>query len=415
MRQPVKSLKNTSGKAVSIRPFADKSHSRINRLRRIICAGLILGILLSFNLWFPLTRTFPRAPLLIALPQNIIPAVEYLLGGLLITSLTVLIFVKRPAKYLIAVVVLIGLLVLLDQMRLQPWVYQYLLLFIVLALHDRQSSDEQSTRLCIFALQLIVATLYLWSGAQKLNYSFSREVLPQLISPLQNYLSLTQRQMFVLGLGIASIEIFTGCGLLLKETRKLCVWLAIAMHALILGLLIWRGHNSVVWAWNAALMLTVITLFWRSDSHIGRVFDDWQVASTGGRVSLALAALYAVLPILSFWGWGDMYLSGALYSGNTSVAVMRVDERVSEKLPEVAKRQIFRTKGGERMLPLFEWSMAELNVPPYPEARVFKQLARHICKLAEDGSEIELIMKGRPSILDGSYKVTRINCSQLEE
>ena len=110
-----------------------------------------------------------------------------------------------------------------------------------------------------------------------------------------------------------------------------------------------------------------------------------------------------------------MYLSGALYSGNTPVDVVRVDGRVYERLPGVAERQVFTTKGGEQMLPLFEWAMADLNVPPYPETRVYRHIAREVCKLEDGEGRLELIVKERPAILDGSYRVTRTNCAQLNE
>jgi hypothetical protein len=395
--------------------LTDNAATRLAAMRTVISIALLSGIMLSLNLWFPTARTFPRAPLLIALPQAIVQPLEYLLSGLLVGALAALVFAKPPIKYLVAAIILLTLLVLLDQMRLQPWVYQYLLLLIVIALHNWQGRDEQSTRLSLSILQLIIATLYFWSGVQKLNYSFGHEVLPQLLAPLQNHLPLTNMQITLLGIGIALVEIFTGCGLLLKPTRKLCVWLALAMHGLVLVLLIGQGRNHVVWAWNAALMLTIPILFWRSETFIRQTFADWRASNRFGRAAQVLAISCAVLPTLSFWGWWDKYLSGALYSGNTAVAVVRVDKPLYEKLPETAKRQVFTTKSGEQMLPVFEWAMAELNVPPYPEPRVHKQIAREICKLAEDKSQVELIIKGSPAILDGSYKVTRMNCSQLEE
>ena len=395
--------------------FASNVSTRLTALRSVISIALLSGILLSLNLWFPTTRSYPRAPLIIALPQSIVPKVEYLLSGLLVAALVALVFARRLIKYLIAAIISLILLILLDQTRLQPWVYQYLLLLSVIALRRRQSLDEQSSRLNLSILQVIVATLYFWSGAQKLNYSFGHEVLPQLFTQLQNYLPLTQMQISLLGIGIALVEIFTGCGLLLKQTRKLCVWLALAMHGLVLVLLIGQGRNHVVWTWNAALMLITIILFWRSETPVWQTLANWRVSNKFSRISLILAAIYAVLPMLSFWGWWDMYLSGALYSGNTAVAVVRVDRQVYEQLSEMAKRQVFTTKSGEQMLPVFEWSMIELNVPPYPEPRVFEQITREICKFAEDESQVELIMKGSPAILDGSYKVTRMKCSQLDE
>lgn len=257
--------------------------------------------------------------------------------------------------------------------------------------------------------------LYFWSGVQKLNYSFGHEVLPQLLTPLQSYLPLNEIRLSLLGLGIPFVEIFTGCGLLLKQTRTLCLWLAIAMHGVLLGLLIGEGRNSIVWVWNAALMITIIVLFWRSTTFTWQPFATWRASNRFGQAARIFAVVCALLPVLSFWGWWDMYLSGALYSGNTPVAVLRVDQRVYEKLPETVKRQVFTTRNSEQMLPVFEWSMAELNVPPYPERRVFRQLARQVCKLAEDKSDVELVVKERPAILDGSYQVTRTSCAQLEQ
>lgn len=392
-----------------------RDNDRLAAFRRLTSAALLCGIALSINLWFPISRSIPRAPLLLALPQKFVPTVEYFLSSLLAAALVALVFVKRPMKCLIVTIVALILLCLLDQTRLQPWVYQYLALFVVLALDHQQSRGERPTVLTLSALQLILAALYFWGGLQKLNFSFSHEVLPQLLKPLENILVLSPRQLSVLGLGIATIEILTGIGLLLTQTRKLCICLALAMHGLILGLLIAQHQNSVVWAWNGALVLMVVVLFWRSDNSIGQVFSYWRAGNTGSRASIIVTALYVVLPVLSFWGWWDLYLSGALYSGNNPVAVVRVEEKVYENLAPTPKRQVFVTGSGERMLPLYEWSMAELNVPPYPEFRVYQQLTRELCSFAEDKSQVELIVKTRPAVMDGSYKVVRMNCSDLDE
>lgn len=383
---------------------------RLTILRAVIGTGFIFGIVLSLRLWFPTARSFPRAPLIVAFPDNVVPALEYLLSVLLLFALVALIFVKRPFKYLIAAIILLSVLVVLDQTRLQPWVYQYLLLFVVTALYYRQ---HESARISLPTLQLIVASLYFWGGIQKLNYSFAHEVLPQILASLQNGLMLSQTQLSVLGVAIAGMETLIGCGLLVRKTRWLAVWLALAMHASILVLLIVQGRNSVVWIWNAALVLIVMVLFWRSDTSLVPVFSGWREANASARLSIILAVVCAVLPVLSFRGWWDMYLSSALYSGNTVVAVVRLDGPTYKNLPAVAKRQIFAMKSGEQMLPFFEWSMADLNVPPYPERRVFIQVARAVCKFGGEDSHAELIMKGSPAILDGSYQVTRIDCSHL--
>jgi hypothetical protein len=84
-------------------------------------------------------------------------------------------------------------------------------------------------------------------------------------------------------------------------------------------------------------------------------------------------------------------------------------------LPATAKEQLFQVAStGEEMLPLLEWSMADLNVPVYPEIRVYQQVAREICKLATNKNDVELIVKTRPEIFSGQYEVTRISCASLE-
>jgi len=227
-------------------------------------------------------------------------------------------------------------------------------------------------------------------------------------------LTLTHAQLSALGVAVALAEISTGLGLLIKRTRRVCVMLALALHASVLLLLVSQWRNSAVWAWNAALAVMVVLLFRRGDAPVLRTLAARGAADASERVTQSLAVACAVLPALSFIGFWDMYLSGALYSGNTPVAVVRVDGRVYERLPGVAKRQVFTTKGGEQVLPLFEWAMAELNAPPYPEPRVYRRVALEVCRLEDGEGRAELIVKERPAILDGSYRVTRTNCSQLE-
>ncbi|MDT7781198.1 MAG: hypothetical protein QOC99_3710 [Acidobacteriota bacterium] len=403
------------GRARVSRLLTGDPAARVLLLRRVVAAALIAGGALSHNLWFPTSRTFPRAPFIPRLPSPLIPALEYLTGGLLVFSLASLALARGSTKYLYAALASLALLVSSDQTRLQPWVYQYLLILFVIALYQRPDSDERSVGQCLPILQVVVAMFYFWGGVQKLNYSFCHEVVPQLLTPLRNFATLTETQTSALGVGMASVEIFVGCGLLLRRTRNLCVGLALAMHAMLLVLLIAKSLNSVIWAWNAALMLAVPSLFWRSDASARQAFADWLRGSARVRAALSVVVLCAVLPALSFRGWWDMYLSGALYSGNTTVAVVRVGEQVYERLPPTAKRQVFTTRNGERMLPLYEWSMAELNVPTYPEPRVFRQVARELCQLTDDKSQAELIMRGRTAPLDGSYVVSRIDCVQLDE
>lgn len=304
-----------------------------------------------------------------------------------------------------------ALLIFQDQTRLQPWVYQYLLLLIILVW---QSDDENISDQTLGLTQVIIAALYFWSGLQKMNFTFSHETLPILLASVQNLFPQTQLPFVFLGITIALLETLIGCGLLFRKTRNPAVCLAITMHGTILILLIAKGFNSIVWIWNAALILLVVVAFWKSEISLKETTKTaigWKEKFTK---SFVVASV--LLPILSFFGLWDMYLSGALYSGNVEVAVIKIDEDLFKNLPPKAQQSVFQTQNtNDKILPLFEWSIAELNVPAYPEKRVSKQIAREVCKLANDKSKVELIIKERPAILDAKYEVKKNNCAELEK
>lgn len=351
--------------------------------------------------------------MLFELPENLIIPIERLLTVTLIISLISIIFSQRLRIFSVAAIASLILLIFFDQMRLQPWVYQYTLLLAVITLCDWQTEDEADATLALGLAQIIIAGLYFWSGVQKLNFSFSHETLPMLLSPLQNLFPSIQLSFVLLGIGMVLVEAFIGCGLLFRKTRNLSVCLAVAMHAIILGFLIAKSYNSIVWIWNATLIPIVFISFWRSNISFKQTIQaesDWK-----GKIAKSIVAASVLLPVLSFVGWWDMYLSGALYSGNTETAVIRINENFLEKLPQKAQEVVFETKSGEKILPLFEWAINELNVPAYPERRVSRETARKVCNLTNDKNQIELIIKERPAILDGSYKVSRISCAELEK
>jgi hypothetical protein len=47
---------------------------------------------------------------------------------------------------------------------------------------------------------------------------------------------------------------------------------------------------------------------------------------------------------------------------------------------------------------LFEWSMAEMNVPPYPARRVYRAIARNFLTYADSPSEVVLDYYNRPDL-----------------
>jgi hypothetical protein len=376
-----------------------------------ICSGLLLGIVFSHELWFPVSRTFPRAPLLFALPENFAAGFEWLFSSILVVSLILTIFSRRPKIFLAAAVLSLLLLSFFDQIHMQPWAYEYLLIFTVYFWHDWENEDQSAGNRTIGLAQIVLAGIYVWSGIQKMNFNFSHDILPSLLVPLENLFPSIQLPFGFLGAAIPLTEFLIGCGLLFRRTRNLAVCLAVVMHVVILSLLIAKNYNSIVWFWNLTMIFADVFAFWRTDVSSRKILANEKLSA---RKLIVFAAI--LLPILNFFGWWDSFLSGAYYSGNVEIPAIRISDEVFEKLPAAAKSTVFQTKNtGERILPPFEWSIVDTNAPVYLEERVFRQVTLEICKLATDKSQIELIIRKRPAILDGSYEIKRISCAELEK
>jgi hypothetical protein len=385
--------------------------ARLRWLRAVVAGGYACGMLVSPRLWFGAGRSLPRAPIIELLP-GFISAHDYLLSILLLIALVLSTISSRPRRYLFSVALLTMSLVLLDQTRLQPWVYQYAIILTLLACAPPGAVDGESGGPVVAANQLVVAMLYFWSGAQKLSWSFGHEVVPALLESTRIHLSPTIASYVpAAAIGVAICETLIGGALLFRKTRQAAVLSALIMHFIVLLTLVTAWRNSVVWPWNIGMMLMVMLLFRRSDRQLGR--QQWRVSDRLYHLPKLVLVLCGVLPALSFAGWWDLYLSAALYSGRTPVAVMHISPGARDRFPITAQQQMFTTSRGELMLPFYEWSLSELNVPPYPEVRVYRQLARHICFFADDRQESELIVRGRPALVDGSYTVTRISCADL--
>ena len=74
-----------------------------------------------------------------------------------------------------------------------------------------------------------------------------------------------------------------------------------------------------------------------------------------------------------------------------------MSDDVKARLPDDIQ-QLVRTDDRHRsFVPLVDLAFADLNVPPYPETRIFKSVARRFCDETNDPREVLLAMRGRLS------------------
>jgi uncharacterized membrane protein YphA (DoxX/SURF4 family) len=344
----------------------------VNRLRWVVIAGLLAGLALSPKLWLS-DRSYPQTPIWSGLPGIPPPFDRVVYIALLLSLLASAVKPKATWVFL----GLAAVLVAFDQSRLQPWFYQYC--FMLLAL----SSPAVGGNVC----RLIICSIYFWSGMQKLNGGFAADAFPWLVEPLKVV-------PVWLGLAVPFLEAGLGIALLYKRTRRPAALFAICMHAAILLAIgpFGHNHNTVVWPWNIAMAASVFLLFWN---------DDF-VWPKHGWLPRAVLVLFAIAPALSFAGLWDHYPSWALYSGNRNEGDFYFSDAVYDKLPDAVQDYVTDEGPNRAGLNIGEWSFGELNVPAYPEVRIYRQVLRSLCRYGD----VTLEVQGKATLFGGRRKST---------
>jgi hypothetical protein len=322
----------------------------------------------------------------------------------LVLLLALVAFSKLSIKLIVAFLALAVYLCLVDQSRMQPWFYQYCVLLAACAI-----CGGNKTRLLNTA-SLLIALVYFWSGIQKIGVGFVDRVFPAMINPYLN--TLIGRSTVLPRAVIAALpvlEILIGMGLLTRRFRNISVVLAVLMHVSILLLLIPLKLNTVIWPWNVAMLVLVAALFWRRRDVS---MSELLVPREAG-FQLIVLILFGALPLLSFFDLWDSYLSASLYSGHLPVAVIRFNDKVRERLPPEVQNYVENGSGGEWSINPMRWSLRELNVPAYPESRVFKRIGKSVCAFAEDPSDVRLTIYSKPHRLTGERTSATYSCAEL--
>jgi hypothetical protein len=337
---------------------------------RVVAFSFLVGIGLSFKLWVS-DRQFPLVPAH-SFFLSVLQPIDGLLLIVLIGSLVALLFIKKQ-WIVVSMLTSLVLLVAEDQMRLQPWVYLYFLIFLPFAFSQPPEGGSISRY-----LQWIFVACYLWSGVHKINPNFIDKTFQDVLGHLFS-VSLPGRYK-VFGYVIPFVEITIAILLVFIKTRKAGVVAAVATHLFILLYLSPLGidRNYVVYPWNAAMMAGVVLLFWRNEETLfifpkARVWRAFQLGSF---------VLLFVLPLLNLAGRWDHYLSFSLYADKTHHLFIAIEETEAKKLNGLYDNYVVTLPGvgGGRIIGADQWSMNELHVPVYPETRIFNSIARQFCR-----------------------------------
>ena len=330
--------------------------------RVVIGAATLLMLALSWPLWVE-GGEFPRVPFIRGLP-NPSPAASRVAFGLLLA--TVAAGMIRRAGLGAAIGLLVGLVVL-DQHRFQPWIYQYGMAALAFA----ATSRERAAGLC----RLSVIALYLHSGLSKLDASFGRELgstfLRVAVGPFggdPDHWGPSLRTAAVLAMPLA--ELAVALGLAWRPTRKAALGGAVALHAGLIAILGPWGldQSAIVLAWNGALIVEDLFLF----GGAGGRWPDLRCYLSPIGVVFLVAAL---LPFGERRGRCDPWPAFALYASHVERAELSVPADAVEGLPSPLQN-FARGDGPWRTIDLTAWSRSVRGVPIYPGGRASLGVAR---------------------------------------
>jgi hypothetical protein len=367
----------------------------LRRLVGIFAAALIVA---TWRLWTPQDQ-FPQIPILESLCRA--PAwLDWLaLSGIGIGLLLSLIGGEvRPISRagLALFTTCLAASILLDQHRLQPWAYQFVIVGAVLCLAP--------TACGLRLLRLLVVTIYFWSAVSKLDAAFLVSHGQLLLDGLCRAVRLdagawsadVRRAVaaaFPLG------ELAVGALLLMPRARVVGLAASIVMHVvLLLTLGPWGlDHKPGVLIWNVYFIAQNVLLF-RPTSAPEPPAQVGGLAQYRSAAATIVVALATIMPLLESTGWWDHWPSWAVYSSRPATVTMLVREARLDDLPPTLRTCVGSPEPLTDWHPVSidAWSFDLLQCAVYPQERYRLAVIGAVAEEAGLGDDVRVRVESSP-------------------
>ena len=90
-----------------------------------------------------------------------------------------------------------------------------------------------------------------------------------------------------------------------------------------------------------------------------------------------------------------------------------MNDDVFYRLPRAIQSYISDEGPNRGGLDIDEWSWGELNVPSYPELRIYRNVAQLICGYSRDNTGVELVFQEKLALAGGNRRSV-YGCAELE-
>ena len=259
-------------------------------------------------------------------------------------------------------------------------------------------------------VQIIIVSMFFFGGVFKLNPFFLDQFSPDVFPSLTNY---SASIIKVCVACIPYIEIIAAVLLLFKHTKKHAAKvLMVTMFAIIIFLSpLGVSWNVVVLPWDIAIVLLLYFLF------IKNSFDILPITKILHKnyILVPVVLLVVVTPLLYFFGAWDAYISFALYTNNVNRAYIIT---TPQDLHTVSKnfQPLFTPYKNNIMINTQRWSFNELNVPTYPQERIFLKVFNDFCMyspLAQDN--VKLLIQYQKPFFKKASRDNMLSCADITQ
>jgi hypothetical protein len=385
----------TDHRSISHTPTSERETEPHALFVRIWAGFGIALFVATWKLWTP-QQVFPQIPLFefATTVPSIVDWVAF--AGVLISLVLVLLTRKTDSNTsswpFVLFVATLFMLFSLDQHRLQPWAWHWFVFALILSLVQIRDA--------IFWFRWIVISIYVYSAVSKFDYQFTHSVGLEMLHAITSWVGI---QIDDLPVGIASrvvslfpaTELLIGIGLMFRAMRVVFGWVAIMLHVGLMMILgpCGLGHQSPVLVWNAFFAVQAYWLFVRH----GESGDSLAVIATKTPVVSAFALMVIVFPATCSFGGCDHWLAWELYAPRSSRVTIQLPASSLSELPDPAASYAIEHPQlpGVVALDLARWSLQELNVPVYPQARFQFGVAQSIAEFDGSDRNLRIIVRGR--------------------
>lgn len=400
-------------------------------------SGLVL-MAVTWRLWFS-ASDFPAVPFLSVLtgvPRN----VDCMLSVGLMTALLIdavvstvqlagrgssarLAQVGRASDLVFALTA--GMLALLNQHCLQPWMYHLLLLTPLLwqPSSDARSTDYLERTADAGSLEncsdgrrqmilWLTASIYGWSAWSKLDAGFLESHGPKFVHAICEIVGIattfwSDRIWWTAAAALPMGELLVGLTLLFRRFRSVGLVASLVMHVLlILAVGPWGlNHRAGVLLWNGffvaqnVLLLMAVWRTDRSDDSLGG--ETPAVPPMPGPVECltryriaSLVVVGAILfPAFRTVGYCDTWPAWAVYASSPARMLVQVRDDSVSALPQPLQGYIepHGISDGWSWLRIDQWCLAATGTPLYPEDRFHLGVALFVAKPADLRGRIRII------------------------